>query len=79
MGLIFAMRQDFFEKTEFRQKLKFRKKVTIFCAKNVIFLSFRDIFTLPNACVIQISLGTNELLNTNCAREYGVLAKRIRK
>ena len=62
MGLVFAMGKDFFEKTGFRQKLKFRKKITIFCAKKLIFLSFGDIFTFPNACAIQTNLGTKGLL-----------------
>ena len=55
------------------------EKITIFCAKNLIFLSFGDIFTFPNACAIQTNLGTKVLLRKNCAREYGVLAKPIRK
>ena len=53
------MSQGFFEKTEFRQKRKFRKKIL---SKNLIFLSFGDIFIFPNACAIQTNLGTKELL-----------------
>ena len=40
--------------------------------------SFGDKFTFSNACAIHIKLGTNELLNKNCAEEYGILAELIR-
>ena len=52
-GFGFCYGSRFFEKTGFRQKLKFRK---IFFAKKLIFLSFGDIFTLPNACAVQLTL-----------------------
>ena len=77
MGLVFVMGQIFFEKSGFRRKRKFRKKGP-FLGKKVIFLSFGDIFIFPNACAIQTNLGTKELLRKNCAREYGLLAKRVR-
>ena len=51
----------FFEKTGFRQKLKFKKNNKFLC-KKLIFLSFGDIFTFPNSCAIQTNLGTEELL-----------------
>ena len=63
MRLVFAETR-FFEKTGFRQKLKITKKIAIFCAKKLIFLSFEDTFTFPNACVIETDLGTKELLKT---------------
>ena len=77
MGLVFAMGENCFEKTGFYQKRNFRKK-NLFCAKNLFFLSFGDLFTLINAWAIQTNLGINELLNKNCAREYGLLANGIR-
>ena len=77
MGLVFAMGQDFFEKTGFRQKWKFRKNSPIFC-EQLIFLSFGEISTFLNAYAIQTNLGTKELLKQNCAREYGLLEKQIR-
>ena len=69
MGLVFAIGQDFFEKTGFRQKLKFRKN--FFCAKKLIFLSFGDIFTFPNSCAIQTNLGTKELLKKTVLENMG--------
>ena len=69
-GVGFCYGTRFFEKTGFRQKVKFGKKI-------IIFLNFGDIFTFPNACAIQTNLGTKELLEKT-AREYGLLAKRIR-
>ena len=78
-GVDFCHGSRLFEKTEFRQKRKFRKKLLFFVQKKLIFLSFGDIFIFPNACAIQTNLGTKVLLRKNCAREYGLLAKRIRK
>ena len=49
-----------------------------FLCKKVIFLSFGDIFIFLKSCAIQTNLGTKEFLRKNCAREYGLLAKRIR-
>ena len=49
-----------------------------FLCKKLFFLTFGDIFTLINAWAIQTNLGINELLNKNCAREYGLLANGIR-
>ena len=76
MGLVFAMGQDFLRKLDFIKKINLEKK-TFFCAKKLIVLSFGDIFTFPNAYDIRPNLGTKELLRKNCAREYGLLAKRI--
>ena len=74
-GVGFWYGTRFFEKTGFRQKVKFRN--IIFRAKQLIFLSFGDFFTFPTACAIQTNLGTKELLEKT-AREYGLLAKRNR-
>ena len=78
MGLIFATGQDFLRKLDFAKNGNLEKNNHILC-KKLIFLSFGDIFTFPNACAIQTNLGTKALLRKNCAREYGVLAKRIGK
>ena len=70
-GVGFCYGTRFFEKTGFRQKVKFRKKITIFRAKKRIFLNFEDMFTFPNACGIQINLGTKELLEKNLLENMG--------
>ena len=59
-----------FEKTGFRQKLKFRKKNNFLC-KKLIFLSFGDTFTFPNSCAIQTNLGANELLKKTMLKNMG--------
>ena len=42
-----------------------------------VFFSALEKIHFCNACVVQTNLGTNELLNKNCAKEYGLQAKRI--
>ena len=42
------------------------------------FLSVGENFTFSNACAVRTKHGTNKLLNKNCAKENGLLAKRIR-
>ena len=59
MWLVFSIDQDFFEKSGFRQKRKF--KLNLNCAKKLIFLSFGDIYIFSNACAVQTNLGTKEL------------------
>ena len=71
------MGQDFLRKLDFAKNGNLEKNSHFSC-KKTFFLSFGDIFTFPNACAIQTNLGTNELLRKNCAREYGLQAKRIR-
>ena len=58
-GVGFCYGLDFFEKTGFRRKRKFRKKEPILC-KKVIFLNFGDIFIFPNVCAIQTNLSTKK-------------------
>ena len=77
MELVFAIGQDFLRKLDFIKKGNLEKNNHNLC-KKLIVLSFGDIFTFPNACDIQTNLSTKELLRKNCAREYGLLAKRIR-
>ena len=78
MGLVFAMGQDFFRKLDFVKNGNLEKiTFCIFCAKKLIFLSFGDMLTFSKACAIQTNLSNKEL-RKNCAREYGLLAKRMR-
>ena len=77
MGLVFAMGQELMRKLDFAKNENL-EKITIFCVKKLNFLSFGDIFTFPNDCAIQTNLSTKDLLRKNCAREHGLLAKRIR-
>ena len=77
MGLVFVMGQCFLRKLDFVENGNLGEKGPFLC-KKVIFLSFGDIFIFLKACAIQTNLGTKEFLRKNCAREYGLLAKRIR-
>ena len=59
MGLLFSIGQIlFFEKTGFRQKLKFEKEKLFFVQKKTFFSVFGT-FTFSNACVIQINQDPN--------------------
>ena len=77
MELVFVMGQIFLRKLDFAENGNLGKKGPILC-KKVIFLSFGDIFIFPNVCAIQTNLDTKDFLRKNCAREFGLLAKRIR-
>ena len=35
-------------------------------------------FAFANDCIVQTKHSTNKLLNTKCAKEHGLLAKRIK-
>ena len=71
------MGQIFLRKLDFAENGNLGKKGPILC-KKVIFLSFGDIFIFPNVCAIQTNLSTKDFFEKNCAREYEILAKRIR-
>ena len=73
VGLVFGMGQDFFEKTGFRQKVKFGKK-NIFRAKQLIFLFWRLFHFFYCLCHSNQSRYQG-IVGKNCAREYGLLAK----
>ena len=77
MGLVFVMDQSFLRNLDFVENRNLGEKDQ-FCAKKVIFLSFGDIFIFRKSCAIQTNLGTKKFLRKNCAREYGLLANRIR-
>ena len=64
------MGQDFLRKLDFA-KTEIQKKLTIFCANKLNFLSFGDIFTFNNSCAIQANLGTKELLKKTVLENMG--------
>ena len=77
MGLVFVMGQSFLRNLDFVENGHLGEKGPFLC-KKVIFLNFGDIFIFRKSCAIQTNLGTKKFSRKNGAREYGLLAKRIR-
>ena len=76
-AVAFLYRLRTFEKNGISQKGNFGK-VYPFFPRKTRFHSFGEKSSFANACAVQIKHGTNKMSNKNCAKEYGLLTKRIR-
>ena len=77
LGLPFFMGQGLLGKLNY-VKEGILETFNLFSEDKTFFLSVGENFTFANACAVWARHGTKKLLNKNCAKEDGPLAKPIR-